>query len=49
MSSYGDEAATAATRVWRGVWRVWSGEWRVWSGERRLERLERMEIEVLRQ
>lgn len=42
MSSYGDEVVTATTRVWRGVWRVW-------SGERRLETLERVEIEVLRQ
>ena len=42
MLWHGDEAATAATRVWRGVWRVW-------SRERRLEGLEIMETKVLRQ
>ena len=42
MLWHGDEVATAATRVWRGVWRVW-------SRERRLERLEIMETKVLRQ
>lgn len=42
MSWCGDEVVTVTTRVWRGMWRVW-------SGERRLERLEIMETEVLRQ
>ena len=42
MLWHGDEVATAATRVWRGVWSVG-------SRERRLERLEIMETKVLRQ